>query len=524
MVAVLVRLRFRVLANTLGHNSFQLVSVILGGTLAAALVVAALGGMLIASTLPPPATQAVVVIGGSALVLGWLIVPLLFDGVDRTLDPLKLARFPLRSGTMMAAMFVVGITWIPGIATAAVSIATAIAWRTHPISAGAAVVAGLIGAATCVVGSRLTTSVVGAMLRGRGATRVGIAALGVLLLAVPLALATIGGAGGDLLTSFTLTLAVIGWAPFGAVWSVPGRLAMGDTAGAAAATVVALATLVGLIALWRLALGTSLRVRGERPPRTLTAGRIGPLGWMPSTPTGAVLARSLIYWFRDGRQARQLILLPVLPALMLIWWRLFDIEGIALAIGPITASLLPLSAFATLSYDGTAFAAELAAGVRGLHDRLGRAIALLMIATPATVIVQVVVAVLIGRTADLPALLGLSLGILLISVGVVSVSSAWLVVPVARPGRNPFSAQAGAATASIFASYAVAIVTVVVALPIAGLAIPALVTGDRALGWLALAAGLTLGGGAAQGGAVLGGRALDASGPAMLARLRQARG
>ena len=74
--------------------------------------------------------------------------------------------------------------------------------------------------------------------------------------------------------------------------------------------------------------------------------------------------------------------LPVLPALMLLWWQLFGLEWVAIATGPVVASLLPLSAFAALSYDGTAFAAELSAGVRGLHDRLGRAAALLIIAVP----------------------------------------------------------------------------------------------------------------------------------------------
>ena len=97
-----------------------------------------------------------------------------------------------------------------------------------------------------------------------------------------------------------MAVEVLGWSPLGAVWSVPGRLAMGDPAGAAAAAAIALATLVGVLLLWRLALGAGLRVRGERPPRAVAGGRLGPLGWMPATPTGAVLARSLIYWFRDA--------------------------------------------------------------------------------------------------------------------------------------------------------------------------------------------------------------------------------
>ena len=526
MVGTLLRLRFRVLANTLARNPFQLVAVILGGVLAGLIVLLAVGGLLVASTAPPEATQAVVVVGGTALVLGWLIVPLLFDGVDRTLDPPKLARFPLRTGQLMLAMFLVGATWVPGILTIVGSIATAIAWRAHPVSAGVAFVTGLIGAATCIAGSRLLTSVAGTLLRGRGAARISIAVLALLALAVPLALAASGGTrGSELAARFTAAVEMLGWTPLGAVWSVAGRLALGDPVGAGLAFAVALGTLAAVLVLWRLALGVGTSVtatgrRSDRPARGVTGGRLGPLGWMPATPAGAVAARSLIYWIRDSRQSRQLILLPVLPALMLLWWQLFGLEWMAIATGPVVASLLPLSAFAALSYDGTAFAAELSAGVRGLHDRLGRAAALLIIAVPSVTVVQVAIAVIIGRVGDLPALLGLSLCTLLVATGVVSVSSARIVVPVARSGRNPFSAQPGAATVSILASYGVALVTIVLTLPVVAVALAALVAGSPLLGWAALATGLALGAGVALGGAVLGGRVLDATGPAMLARLR----
>lgn len=291
MVAVLLRLRFRVLANTLRRNTFQLVAVVLGGVQALALVAAVFGGLLIASGAPPAATQAVVVVGGAALVLGWAIVPILFEGVEQTLDPLKLARFPLRTGQLMTAMFLVGVTWIPGIATIVVSVGTAIAWRGHPASAAVAPVAGLVAAATCIVGSRLTTSVVATLLRGRGAPRAGVGALLMLAVAGPIAIATLGGVtagGSDLLAIFTAAVEVLGWTPFGAVWSIPGRLAIGDLAGAAGASVLAVATLIGAVALWRLTLGTSLRVSGGRAARSSAAGRLGALGWMPATPTGAI--------------------------------------------------------------------------------------------------------------------------------------------------------------------------------------------------------------------------------------------
>ena len=522
MVAVLLRLRFRVLANTLGRNTIQLIAVIVGAFSTLGLLASVLGGLVFASAAPPEATQAALVVGGSALVLGWLIVPLLFDGVDRTLDPIKLARFPIRTGQLMVALFLVGVTWVPGIATIIAALGTAIAWKDHPLSALAAIATGLIGVATCVVGSLLVTSAAGTLLRGRRAPQIGIALLVLLALILPLVSAMPRGEGGrgSLLSHVNAIVDILAWTPLGAVWSIPGHLALGETTAALGALGIALGTLFVLVGLWRLTLGVGLRVRGEGPARAAGAGRLGPLGVMPSTPTGAIAARSLIYWFRDARLARQLILIPVLPALMLLWWTLFHIDGIAIAIGPVVASLLPLSVFAGLSYDGTAYAAELAAGVRGLHDRLGRAIALVIVAAPATIIVQVVVAVVINRIDELPAMLGLALGTLLVSVGVVSVSSARIVVPVARAGRNPFSSQAGAATVSIVGSYAVTGVTGALTLPIAAVSIVALVIGSALLGWVALLAGLVLGAGVAFGGAVLGGRMLDASGPAVLARLR----
>lgn len=527
MVAALLRLRFRVLANTLARNPTQLIAVIVGSTSTLLVLLFVLAVQLRASREPPEAIQVMLVVGGSVVVLGWLVVPLMFDGVDRTLDPVKLARFPIPTSRLMLAMFVVGVAWVPGTATVLAALGTAIAWMSQPPIAALAVITGLVGVATCVVGSRVTTTAVGMLLGGRGAARVGIAAIVVVVLAVPLAAALLQDApavGTGLFSRITAVIEVLGWTPFGAVWSIPGRVALGDMAGAAIASGVATVTLLALLGLWRLVLGVSLQVRGEGPSRAIGGGRLGALGVFPSTPTGAIAARSLTYWFRDARLTRQLILIPVLPALLLMWWMLFHIDAIAFVIGPVVASLLPLSTFAGLSYDGTAFAAELAAGVRGVHDRLGRAIALLVIALPATVIVQVAVSVIIGRVAELPAMLGLALGTLLASVGVVSVSSARVAVPVAPAGRNPFSSQPGSATVSILGSYVVTAATGVLALPVTALAIAALATGSVALGWAALGVATVLGAAVALGGVVVGGRLLDVYGPALLARLRLIRG
>ncbi|MES1170350.1 MAG: hypothetical protein ABUL47_06665, partial [Leifsonia sp.] len=147
---------------------------------------------------------------------------------------------------------------------------------------------------------------------------------------------------------------------------------------------------------------------------------------------------------------------------------------------------------------------------------------------PALVVVALVSLGLVGGWSELPAVFGISLGVLLSGLAAVSVSSASLVVPVARSGRNPFTAQAGSGMTSLVASYAVSGVTLALAAPELGLGIAALVIPSAAvsavLGWLALAVGVLWGAGSLAIGVRLGGRILDRTGPALLARMRRTGG
>ncbi len=305
------------------------------------------------------------VVGGATLVLGWLVVPLLFDGVDRTLDPLKLARFPLRTRTLMTAMFLVGITWVPGIATLVVSVGIAIAWRAYPAAAAAAVVAGLIGAATCVAGSQLTTTVVGTLLRGRGAARVAIAALGALALAVPLAIATLGGAtaaSGGSVSGLIAAMDVLGWSPLGRGLvgaGAPRDGRPGGRRGGRPRSRSARSPASSRCGGWRSApaCACAATVRRARSPAA-ASGRSA--GCPPRPPERSPPARSST-GSAMRRQARQLLLLPVLPALLLIWWRPVRPRRDRPGDRPDRRRRsCRSSAFAGLSYDGTAFAAELA--------------------------------------------------------------------------------------------------------------------------------------------------------------------
>lgn len=524
MVAALLRLRFRVLANTLNRNTLQLLAVIFGALQTVVILVIAIAGLAVLVIYPQPVEQATVVIGGVAVTLGWFLIPLLATGIEPTIDPLKLSPFPLSVTRLMVAMTLVGATWIPGIATLIVSIATALTWRATPAAAWTAVGCGVVATLICIIGSRMTASLTANLVSGRRRRdRVVAGFVGLLALLGPVALAVALGLRSD--APFPATAEVLGFTPFGAIWSVPGQLAAGHPAAALGSLAIALATLALMVVIWRASLLATFRYRGGGAGRRqVAAGRLGLFGAVPTTPVGAIGARSLIYWARDARFARQLVLVPVMPALLILLGALLHVGWTAYLAPPIVAGLLPLTLFAVISYDGTAFALHLSTGVRGIDDRIGRAAGILAFALPALVIVSVVSLGVVGGWRDLPAIIGISLGVLLSGLATVSVSSASIVVPVPRSGRNPFTAQAGSGMTSLAASYAVTGITIALAVPELALGIAALVIHSALLGWLALAVGAVWGAASLVIGVRVGGRILDRTGPALLARMRRTGG
>ena len=349
VVAVLLRLRFRVLANTLRRNTFQLVAVIFGG-LQALMLLRARGRAAARIDRAARGDQAVVVVGGRA---GARLADRAAALRGRRADPrpAKLARFPLRTGQLMLAMFLVGVTWVPGITTIARSVATAIAWRSHPLSAVLAVVTGSSGRRPA---SRLAADHVGhrhAAARARCGTGGRSPRWSPLVARGAPRRRHVGGVAraADLLAGFTAAIEVLGWTPFGAVWSIPAAWRSATWPAPPARRGSPSARSLVLV-LWRAALGASTAcARAAAGAHASSAAASARSGWCRPPPTGAVAARSLIYWFRDARHTRQLIMIPMLPALMLLWWRLFDVDAIAFATGPVVASLLPLSVFAALS-------------------------------------------------------------------------------------------------------------------------------------------------------------------------------
>ena len=133
MVATLVRLRFLVLGNSLRRSPWQLVLLIIGGLYGLGIIATAVVGFLALGFAPPATARTVVVLAGSAVVLGWMVVPLLASGIDQTLDPKRLVTFPIPLGRLLLGLGVASMLGIPGIVTTVASLATAGTWwRQHP--------------------------------------------------------------------------------------------------------------------------------------------------------------------------------------------------------------------------------------------------------------------------------------------------------------------------------------------------------------------------------------------------------
>jgi ABC-2 type transport system permease protein len=526
VVATLLRIRFRVLGNTLARSPWQLIGFLFGAFGALWVIVLAGVGLFFAGANGLDVASTAIVIGGAVVTLGWIVGPIFVTGVDTTLDPAKLAPFPMSTGRMMAAITAAGATGVPGIACAIGALLTFLVWWRWPVAAGAAVVAIPLGFALWVVASYTVATLAGG-LGGSRRTREAIAlvAFALLIFASPILLGILGllRSAADAGAQLGAIVEAVSWTPIAAAWAVPGDLAGGDVLAAIVKLAIAAATLVVLWLLWNRSLSASL-VAAPTRTRTRRAGGLGWFGIMPSTPVGATWARSTANWLRDGRYLRQLLIVPLVPVIVPIYTG-GQLDNAAFALsGLIVAFFAGILPYTDVSYDGTAFGTVLQTGIRGRADRLGRMLGAACIGVPVTLLAGAVVAALSNSWDLYPAVFGASIALLFAGYGVSAVTSALLIVPVPQPGDNPFKRVPGA-TFSMFLVFFVAWIAVaVLAAPAVVPALLAAIIGGTVFSWVALVVGVILGPVLLAVGVLVGGRIFDRRAPALFAQLKSQRG
>lgn len=519
MVATLVRLRLLVLKNTFRRSTAQLVAVIIGAIYGLGLLCGVIIGLFVLNVVSTEVTRTIVVLAGSALLLGWVILPLAATGVEQTLDPSHLSVYPIPLNQLLAGMLLSGIVGVPGAVTTLAALATFGSWLRMPGVAIIALATGAIGAVTCVVASRAVTALASSLASGRRFREASALLIMIpLVLAGPIAIAVTRGISATT-QSLPAVAETLSWTPLGAVWAVPSSVALGDVPGAVFRLLIALATLAVLLLAWRRGLSHALVTPARGASRVRGRGRIGLFGVFPATPSGAIAARCLTYWFRDPRYLRQLLIIPVLPVLLWFYGNLNHNPDFMLAAGPVVGFLLGVGMIANVSLDSTAIALHISKSVPGRADRVGRATAVLTFALPVIVVLSIASVALRGAWPALPGLLGLSVGLLLSGLAISSVTSALFVFPVPAPGDNAFRARPGANMANMGSTFAAWGVLAVLCLPEIVLLIVSLVLQQTVWGWLGLLVGVGLGTALLMIGIRRGGRLLDARAPELLLRL-----
>ncbi len=527
MAATLVRLKLRVLRHMLQRERWRLVLMVLGALWGVSMLPSIVGGMLWLSREAPASANDILVVGGSLLVAGWAVVPLLIPGMDDSLEVGRFATFGRSARTLAPGLLLAGAVSLPSLITAGVLVSPAIVWgRRSGAAAAASVLVAPLTLVTCLLAARVATSVSARVLSSRRAREAG-AVLGLLAVAlslpIVLALGSLGLEGA--LEKVPTLSGVLGWTPLGAPFAVPLAVVEGDLAGVVGRLAVVVATVGAAWAAWVRTMHDAL----TRPPSRSGQARRRPDRMIPArvlarhpgmVVAGAVMRRALRYWTADPRYMSAVVGAVVAPVLIVVLAAsVSDGAGtIALGLAVVVGGSLGWGRHNDVAYDGSAFWLHVAAHVPGWADRLGRAVATLVWALPTTIALGLLGVWVAGRWELAAAALGAGIGVLLGGLAVSAVASTLLPYPVPAAGANPYAAQLGAVGATLLAQMASSAATFVVSAPVLGLY-------AASVWWRPGLAVLTALVGVVGGTVVLalavwvGGRLYDARAPRLLARL-----
>ncbi|MFF0152578.1 ABC transporter permease [Micromonospora sp. NPDC005203] len=538
-----VRLKLRVLGNNFRGQGWR-IALFIGGALIG-LWFAVSGFFLFAAPgLAGDGRYAVLIAaaGGGLLVLGWLLLPLVFFGVDETLDPARFALLPLSRRTLVTGLLAAALVSVPVLAVLVASFGLVLtAWALGGWSAGLVAVLGVAGGLLlCVAVSRAVTSAFATMLRSRR-----VRDLAAVLLAVTAALlgplqvfglAALRDADWDRLNGVAT---VIGWTPLGAPWTAGIDVAQGRVWAAPVKLLITVVAIAALLLWWSRSLESAMvgAVSAGKAPvqRAATGGAVRQLfprlaGWARRDRFGALVAREARYWWRDARRRANLITIAVVgifvPVVINVTGGDFAVEdGAGLTAGVentspvvVTISMLLVGVLASVTlanqfgFDGSAYAANVVAGVPGRVELRARIVAFSLYVLPMLAFVAVVLSVVLGR----PQWLGLTFGSLVATYGAGLAVNSFISVLGAYSlpeTSNPFAMNSGAGVAKGLLTVLAMVVSAVAAVP---MVVAAALLGDAWL-WLALPVGVAYGLGAALLGAYLAGDVLDRRQPELLA-------
>lgn len=479
-----VRLKLRLVRGGLRGDAARQAGFVF--SLVAAVLAACAGfGMLSLVRLAPHDVALDLVAAAFALfAFSWVVVPLLAFGLDETLDPARLAVFPLTTRQLALGMFAASAAGPWPLASLIALCGGVVALAHGPGGVLLGVPAVVLQFALCLVTSRLvTTALSGALRSRRGRDVLAVAAVaGVLLFQVPNLLLN-QGLVGDPARMLAAAGDALRWTPPGLAAHA---IADGGLIGVADLLVVAM-TVVVLGWLWIAALRHAL----VRPDSSSQGGgsvrRSRADRFLPGGMLGAVVAKELKYARREPRGRVNWFAAVVVSAVVMLSFRSPEGgAGPAFAVGSaaMAALVVGLQAANFFGIDGRSLwmnAVALATPRDLRTDLAGRQIAMAVLAVPLLALVALAAAFMGGDLVWALAAAPVAWGVLGVAVGVGAVIS--VTVPYTYPDRlNAFTGAApGQGGQAFAASFCAMLATGALAAPVV---LPVLL----GLPWVAVAA------------------------------------
>jgi ABC-2 type transport system permease protein len=336
------------------------------------------------------------------------------------------------------------------------------------------------------------------------------------------------GAANTDWSRFTGVAEVVGWTPLGAPWSLGQEVVEGRYWAVPVKLLIGVAAVALLLRWWSgslesAMLGTtsSARSREKAVPAGGPVAQFFPrtLPFLPRNRFGALVAREVHYWWRETRRRAGLITFTVVGVFLPVMFNFSGDPGAAArsSLNLASGSLIFVGVLAAISlanqfgYEGSAYAANIVAGVPGRTELHSRVLGFSVYLVPLMTMIAVIIGFVIGRPAGIPALVGMlaaSYGTGLAVVLPVSVLAAY-----ALPDTtNPFAISSGAGLTKGLLSVGALITAAVVSVPVL---VAALLLGDAWV-WAGLPIGLAYGTVAYLVGVRVAGAALDRRMPELL--------
>lgn len=496
MVGLAVALRLRLLRGSLRSgpgSATRQFGLVVGAVFGAGL---ALLGFALLASLRGSQRDDVAVLLFSALLVGWVVLPVLTFAGDDLMDPSRLALLPLSRRELATVLGVGAAVGVAPVATLLACLGLVVG-AGGVAATGVALLAVLLQVGLCLSVGRLVAALLSGLLRSRRGRDLGVALtalVGVSFQLVNPVLQRVTGPDardGDLLARLAAPLADL---PPGLLAGAPGLARDGRT-GTALLRLLLVAGLVAVAAwAWQAAIARAMLA----VDRTTGGGRRrrGPvsalLDRLPGR-AGAIAAKDLRYTRREPRRLVGFVTLVLLPFVIALGPAFagdgFGTETVFVVCGvALLASSLGSNRFGA---DGTATWLLVAAqGDRrsARRDLAGGDLATTLLLVPVVVTLAVGFALVTGGQRFVPAALGLSFALLGVGTGLSCLASVY--APFAVP-ENPTSALSGGGAGAGARTLVVALVQLLgvplLCLPLLVLLLPAL--DSVAAGWALLVVG-----------------------------------